>query len=143
MSKYKADDVGLLLPCFQPVIRSLLKTLDVLGYEPVPFDTLRTAEEALRNAKRGTGIVDSIHRHGAACDVICGRHGWSCKDHDCDFYAVLGREARAHGLVWGGDWKRRDLPHVQCVAVADQNALRALATWEEKDAFVSVRLKKR
>lgn len=143
MSRYRADDVGLLLPSFQPVVRSLLKTLEALGYEPVPFDTLRTTEEALRNAKRGTGIVDSVHRHGAACDIICQRHGWSCRDHDCDFYAVLGREARAHGLVWGGDWKRRDLPHVQAIAVSDQNALRALKTWDEKDAFVAKRLAKR
>lgn len=142
MSRYRADDVGLLLPCLQPVIRSLLKTLEALGYKPVPFDTLRSTEEALRNAKRGSGIVDSVHRHGAACDIICDRHGWSCAANECDFYAVLGREARAHGLVWGGDWRKKDLPHVQAVAVADQNALRALSSWEEKDDFVRKRLKR-
>lgn len=143
MSKYKADDVGLLLPSFQPVARALLKRLEMLGYEPVPRDTLRTPAEALANAAKGTGIVDSIHLHGAAMDVICGVHGWDCVKHGCDFYNVLGREARNHGLVWGGDWRRVDKPHVQCVTVAEQKALRALATWDEKDDFVRARLVKR
>jgi hypothetical protein len=143
VSRYKADDVGLLLPSFQPVIRELLRRMEMLGYEPVPFDTLRTAEEALRNAQRGSGIVDSIHRHGAACDIICGVHGWSCAQHGCDFYNVLGREAHGRGLVWGGSWPKRDLPHVQAITVAEQKQLRALETWEEKDAFVAARLRRR
>ncbi len=139
---HRADDVGKLLPSFQPVVRELLVRLAALGYEPVPFDTLRTPEEALKNAAKGTGVIDSVHCHGAACDIICGVHGWSCQKHGCDFYNVLGREAHGRGLVWGGSWRRADLPHVQCVTVREQAELRALATWEEKDAFVRARLQK-
>lgn len=28
-------------------------------------------------------------------------------------YEAMGELAKAHGLVWGGDWKRRDLCHVE------------------------------
>lgn len=143
MSKFKADDVGLLLPCFQPVVRELLRRMVMLGYEPVPRDTLRTPEEALRNAEKGVGIIDSIHCHGAAVDIICGVHGWDCAKHGCDFYAILGREAHGRGLVWGGSWPKRDLPHVQAVTVREQSELRALQSWEEKDEFVRRRLSRR
>jgi hypothetical protein len=143
VSRYKADDVDLLLPSFQPVVRELLRRLTMLGYEPVPRDTLRTPEEALGNAAKGTGIIDSVHCHGAAVDIICGAHGWGCRAEGCDFYNVLGREARDRGLVWGGDWRRLDLPHCQAITVREQAQLRACATWEEKDAFVKARLQKR
>lgn len=139
MTRYKADDVELLLPCFVPVAKRLLAALAERGFDPVPRDTLRTAEEALRNAKKGVGIVDSVHCHGAAMDVICGDHGWDCAANGCEFFAAVGEIAEDMGLVWGGRWKRRDLPHVQCVAVKDQDALRRLRTWAEKDAFVKAR----
>jgi len=29
------------------------------------------------------------------------------------WWNTYGRAAEAHGLVWGGRWKMRDLPHVQ------------------------------
>lgn len=140
MSRYKADDVELLLPSFVPVAKRLLQALSERGFDPVSRDTLRTTEEALRNARKGTGIVDSIHCHGAAMDVICGEHGWDCHAHGCEFYAALGEIAEDLGLTWGGRWKRRDLPHVQAIPVRDQNALRALPTWEQKDEFIKKRL---
>jgi hypothetical protein len=143
VSKYRADDVDLLLPSFRQAVRDLLQALTERGFKPIPRDTLRTAEEALRNAKKGVGIVDSIHCHGAAVDVICDEHGWDCAANGCEFYAALGEIAEAMGLVWGGRWKRRDLPHVQAIEVRDQNALRALTSWEAKDAFVGKRLQKR
>jgi hypothetical protein len=101
----------------------------------------RVEDPEVRNAAKGTGIVDSVHCHGAAVDIICAAHGWECARHGCDFYNILGREAHGRGLVWGGSWRRRDLPHVQAIAVFEQKQLRELKTWEEKDAFVKERLR--
>lgn len=141
MTRYKADDVELLLPCFVPVAKRLLVALTERGFSPIPRDTLRTPVEAARNARKGVGIVDSVHCHGAALDVICDLHGWECAANGCEFYAALGEIAEDMGLVWGGRWKRRDMPHCQAIEVKDQNALRGLKTWAEKDAFVKARLK--
>lgn len=128
MSRYKSDDVELLLPSFRVAVKLLLAKMTALGFEPVPFDTVRTAAEAAANAKKGTGTANSIHQWGCACDVICGAHGWSCRDADCEFYEALGREAEALKLVWGGRWKRVDMPHVQGIPVSAQPKMRALST---------------
>lgn len=137
--RYKADDVGLLLPSFRERVEALLGRMRELGYQPVPRDTLRTPAEAAANARRGSGIADSIHCYGAAADVICDEHGWSCAQRGCGFFEQLGVVAEALGLTWGGRWPRRDMPHVQAVTLAEQKRLRSLKTAEERDAFVRQR----
>lgn len=138
MSRYRADDVDLLLPSFAIVVRRLLAAMTARGFDPVPFDALRTPKESAKYAARGVGSKDSMHLYGAACDVICGQHGWDCKRHKCSFFASLGIEAEKLGLTWGGRFKTRyDAPHVQACTVAQQNAVRSIADWGERDKFVS------
>lgn len=135
MAKYRADDLNLLLPSFREATVRVIERLRAQGFDPIPFDTLRTPEEALRNAKRGSGILDSIHLYGCACDVICGVHGWSCKASKCKFYTKLGAAVEAEGLVWGGRFPSRvDLPHFQGIAVREQKAMRDLGRGEESAA---------
>lgn len=80
------------------------------------------------NARAG----ESAHNYGLAVDL--------CRDADVDrrglqpdwspeAYEVLGEEARKLGLVWGGDWRRPDRPHVQWpgyVTARDLEPLRAI-----------------
>lgn len=139
---YKSDDVDLLVPAFADEVRTVLWLLRERGLDPVPFDTLRTPEEAALNAARGVGIAKSMHCYGVACDVICGRHGWGCYKNRCDFFAHLGAVVKARQLVWGGDWRRKDLPHFQCVPVWMQPRIRR-ASREQIEKIVSVRLKRR
>lgn len=126
MSRYKADDINLLLPSFIPYVAEVLARLKAAGFSPVLFDTLRTPVEALRNAQKGTGSLNSIHMYGAAADVICGEHGWSCAQAKCKFFERVGVEVEALGLVWGGRFSRADKPHFQCVPLKHQAAFRAL-----------------
>jgi hypothetical protein len=146
MAKYKSDDVELLLPSFRAVYKRLLERMKELGYDPIPFDTLRTAEEAARNVRRGVGIADSIHLYGAAADTICGKHGWSCAEYKHDFYRALRREGLALGL-YHADGKKIDPPHLQGVPATKkaQDALRALGRGPEslasRDAVVRSWLK--
>lgn len=140
MSRYRADDVGLLLPAFRERVELLLQRMEGLSYHPIPRDTLRTPEQAAKNAAKGTGIKDSMHCYGVAADIICDDHGWMCESRGCRFFQDLGTQAEALGLTWGGRWPRRDMPHVQGVKLADQNALRRLKP-EERDAFVRSRLR--
>lgn len=143
MTRYKADDIELLVPSFRPVVRRLLDALTARGFSPVPRDTLRTPAEALANAQKGVGIANSMHCYGVAVDVICGAHGWSCRERGCPFFTALGEEAEKLGLTWGGRWRRRDFPHVQAIPVADQGRIRKLGAQGQAavlDAFVRSRL---
>lgn len=127
-SRYRSDDIEQLLPTWREKVRELMLRLGELGFKPVLFDGLRTLEEAKRNAAKGVGIVKSIHCYGAAADLICDQHGWSCQAARCRFYDVLGREAEALGMVWGARFSRADMPHVQGIPVRWQAEMRALGT---------------
>ena len=140
MTKYRADDLTLLLPSFERKARAVLAEMVARGYDPVPFDTLRTPAEAAKFYARGVGSKNSMHLYGVACDVICGSHGWQCSAHGCKFFQALGEVVEGLGLVWGGRWKRHDLPHFQACSVADQAAVRAIADPVKRDAFIAARL---
>jgi hypothetical protein len=130
--KYRQDDVDLLLPTFRASVVRVVARMQALGFEPVVFDTLRTLEEAARNAAKGTGILNSLHLYGAACDVICNVHGWSCAAQKCKFYRRLREVYLADGCCMG---PVGDLPHFQAVPVGRwQNKIRALGTAEASAA---------
>jgi hypothetical protein len=148
MSKYREDDIKLLLPSMQAKVGKLIARMVELKYQPILFDGYRTATESARNAAKGTGIKQSMHEYGCAADVICDEHGWNCRQKKCKFYTVLGREANALGLYWGGDFSSVDQPHVQGIPAIPriQNVMRALGTAPEslaaRDAMVVKYLKK-
>jgi hypothetical protein len=124
-SRYKQDDISLLLPFMQVRVQLLLDRMKELDFKPVLFDGMRTSEEAAKNAAKGTGIVHSVHLLGLAADVICDEHGWQCRAKKCKFYTNLVREAKDLGFVCGADFSSVDEPHVQACFVADQGRLRA------------------
>jgi peptidoglycan L-alanyl-D-glutamate endopeptidase CwlK len=141
MSRFRADDLTLLLPSFERKAREVLAAMVSLGYDPVPFDTLRTPAEAAKLFARGVGSRNSMHCYGVACDVICGKHGWDCSASGCKFFCALGEVVESLGLVWGGRWKsRNDLPHFQLCSVADQDAVRAIKDPAERDTFCAKRM---
>jgi D-alanyl-D-alanine carboxypeptidase len=141
VTRYKSDDIELLLPTFRERVRKLMARMVELGFAPVLFDGVRTLQEAQANAAKGTGIAKSVHCYGAAADIVCGFHGWACAAKRCKFYRNLGREAEALGLLWGGRFPSVDQPHVQGVAISQQNDLRKLgmdaASAAARDALVS------
>jgi peptidoglycan L-alanyl-D-glutamate endopeptidase CwlK len=57
---------------------------------------------AVTNAQGGR----SAHNFGIAIDLYAG--SWRPAD-----YEPLGKLAKAQALEWGGDWKNKDLPHIQ------------------------------
>jgi len=122
-------DVAYLVPAFRERYMLVLAELVSLGFEPITWETLRTAERAEWLLERGSSRngARSMHLYGVAADTICGVHHWSCTGKlDHGFWAALGRASRRQGLCWGGDWRTLvDLPHVQAVTVRMQNAVRA------------------
>jgi hypothetical protein len=136
MPKYKADSLDLLLPSFRVKVDILLQRMKDAGYDPIPFDTFRTAAESAKNARNGKGVVNSMHEYGAAVDIICGKTGWS----NPKFFKELGKQAELLGLTWGGRFTRYDGPHVQAIPVKNQNQLRSLPE-SKRDEFVAKLLK--
>jgi hypothetical protein len=63
---------------------------------------------------RVTTLLSSKHCKGIACDivpVIDGGLRWDAED---KIWALVGSSAKAHGLTWGGTWKKFvDKPHVE------------------------------
>jgi hypothetical protein len=131
-------DMNHLVPAFRALMDLHLQHLRDDGHDPRVHETLRGKARAawlvLRGKSRARGGL-SMHCFGVACDVICGRHKWSCHKFGCDFYEAQGRVAKAVGLVWGGDWDGDgdtkdqsfdDRPHLQAVPLRLQAAIRKM-----------------
>lgn len=135
MTRYRADDIALLLPTFRKLVEELLVLMRTDGFAPVLRDGMRTPAEAKATAARGVGIADSMHCYGIAADIICDEHGWDCARQGCHFFTALGEHAQAIGLTWGGSWPRKDLPHVQAVPVGLQTRVRRAGSPEAVEAI--------
>jgi len=106
-----------------PAFRDKLeRVLESVAYAEVS-ETLRTdARQRFlfgfgRDYDDGRGIVtysetalDTWHHYGLAADVIHSRKGWEAPR---QWWQELGAAVKAQGLVWGGDWRFRDYPHIQ------------------------------
>lgn len=107
----KPDDLAGLVPSFRRKVDLLLAVLTRRGFQPVVVDGGRTQAEASANAAHGTGKDNSMHMWGVAADFADRVTAWG----DPKFFDALGAEAKKMGLVWGGDWKKPDRPHVQAI----------------------------
>jgi len=138
------NDLSLLAPEFKALIDQLVARMRAKGHTPYVYETWRSQARQNYVYEQGrSGTINSgTHGQGMAVDFIDGRPhpdkprlkvGWgSYESHEKkngrvpspgdiaatkmakEFYDVLGREAQALGLEWGGTWKKLvDKPHVQ------------------------------
>lgn len=111
--------LDVLAPAFR---RKIDAVLEAVPYATVA-ETLRTdARQRFlygfgRDYDDGRGIVtysdtalDTWHHYGLAADLIHQTKGWEAP---MQWWQQLGAAAKAHGLIWGGDWTFRDYPHLQ------------------------------
>lgn len=118
-------DLDRLVPTFRVRVDLLTARMVASGHDPMVFETYRSPERAAMLARRGTGVVDSMHCYGVAADLISTSMKWSAP---YAFWRDLRDHAEALGLVSGARFRaRHDAPHVQCVPVLYQGVLRALA----------------
>jgi peptidoglycan L-alanyl-D-glutamate endopeptidase CwlK len=83
------------------------------GYTMQEIERYRAAGYTASKPKVTHAKTPRYHGRGLAMDccwLVNGKPTW---DVDMDWWQTYGRAAKAHGLVWGGDWKMKDLPHVQ------------------------------
>lgn len=107
-------------------VRVLLDKLTARGFQPKIFYGWRSvAVQAQLFADGKSKVRFSFHNAqqpdgtplSFAADIIDARFAWTPQAASSGFWKALGEEARAQGLVWGGDWTSfRDWAHVQLVA---------------------------
>lgn len=113
-------------PTFRAKLEAAIAAMEVQGFDPRVFEAARTQRRQAylygqgrtdfagygRTGSKVTWTLDSSY-HGKyparAADVISKAKGWS----DSAFFEAWGAAVKAQGLTWGGDWKSRDMPHVQ------------------------------
>lgn len=107
-------------------VRVVLERLAARGFQPKIFYGWRSvAVQAQLFAEGKSKVRFSFHNaqlpDGTPCayaaDIIDARYAWTAQAEGSGFWRALGEEARAQGMVWGGDWASfRDWAHVQLVA---------------------------
>lgn len=133
-------DLDLLVPAFRARVDAVVAEMNAEGFDAIVHETYRTPErgaflEATGKSKNG---ALSMHCFWCAADIISKSKLWNAGK---AFWQALGRIAKKHGLVWGGDFKSfYDGPHVQAVPVSEQNAIRALKSRDEIAEYVRQRL---
>lgn len=95
---------------------------DEHGYDMVLLEGYRSPARQARLLSKGAhvtkaGAYRSYHQFGLAADsafirngkiVISERDPWAMRG-----YKLYGKVAKSVGLVWGGDWRMKDLGHVE------------------------------
>jgi len=141
-------DISALLPSVQVAVRRVIRRMNSAGFDAYVYEAVRSPERAQALANAGVGVVRSMHIEKVAVDIISRSKQWYQNEANPDeagapFWNKLGEIAESEGFIWGGRWTSGryapygDRPHIQAVAVSEQEQLRALRTDEEKDNFVS------
>jgi peptidoglycan L-alanyl-D-glutamate endopeptidase CwlK len=109
-----------LTPTFKVKVEQLIKNLKDLGITVIVVDTLRTIAEQKQNIKKGVSwTMNSKHLPGPdgkarAIDIV--PHVLAIKKNwapESPLWKTVGEEAKKLGLKWGGDWKQKDLVHIE------------------------------
>jgi len=128
-SPSRINDPNLLEPVTRQAVALILAEAKADGIALLVFETFRSQARQRQLFNQGVTQLSNVgvHNYGLAADLVKlvkGEPSW-----DGDF-AFLGRLAKKHGLIWGGDWGSPDKPHsfrdyihVQRCTVADQKRL--------------------
>jgi hypothetical protein len=127
-----AVDLNRLHPIFRYKLELILRDMAHLGWQPHVYSAVRTTAEQAEKVRLGysktmlsdhvTGVVHILPEgresftefYANAADIADRRYGWSglASNKNFKFWKDLGSIAQKHGCGWGGNWKMRDVAHV-------------------------------
>jgi hypothetical protein len=125
----RVADLNLLEPITRQKVQSILEEALARGLKLMVFETYRSQARQEALFEQGATQLQQVgvHHYGLACDIVKSIGGQPSWKGD---FSLLGELARAHGLIWGGDWGSPgrphqfvDLVHVQRCSIAKQAAL--------------------
>jgi hypothetical protein len=76
----------------------------------------------------------SNHQSSLAVDIIPFKGNSPVWNPDLQHWGYLGHVARNHGLEWGGDWRKADLPHIQWPD-EDKTTYQAARGWQKTNGL--------
>ena len=138
-STSRCADLALLEPVTRAAVLAIIADAKTDGHNLMVFETYRSQDRQGQLYDQGVTQLQTVgvHHYGLACDIVKVVNGEPNWDGDFSF---LGEYARAHGLVWGGDWGQPDKPHsfrdydhVQRCSIADQRSLFNGSWYPEQD----------
>lgn len=136
-STARVDDLALLEPVTRQAVLDIVQDAKALGIDLIVYETFRSqARQGVLFAKKATKLATvGVHHYGLASDLVKNIGGDPAWKGDFTF---LGKLAKKHGLIWGGDWGKPGVPtkfvdgvHVQRVTVARQKQLFAGAWYPD------------
>jgi hypothetical protein len=96
---------------FNSMVASLLNYAAEQNISVRIGECFRSADECVKLAKAGKGIINSKHKTSLAIDLWINNGieiDWNSKD-----YYILGQHWEDLGGVFGGAWKKKDLYHFE------------------------------
>ncbi|MBV9774667.1 MAG: M15 family metallopeptidase [Gemmatimonadetes bacterium] len=116
-------DLTVLAPKFRDAVEKAIADCQKSGLDAYVYEAYRSPELQALYYSRGRTVVPPLqtvtnarsnlyswHGYGLAVDVISWSHGW---DRPESWFRSVAAVFRTHGCKWGGDWKMKDLPHMQ------------------------------
>lgn len=118
----QAKKLQSLAASFMPKVNAVISRLSARGFQPhIIYGWRSVAVQQTLVAQGKSRVRFSFHNaqlpdgtpNAWAADIVDKR--WLWREPDCmTFFNALGEEAKAQGLVWGGDWANfRDWAHIQ------------------------------
>jgi hypothetical protein len=109
-STSRVADPMLLEPATRAAIQAVIADAATRGIKLMIYETYRSQERQQALFEQGATQLRTVgvHHYGLACDLVKDINGEPSWKGDFSFLGVVAPE---HGLVWGGDWGRPDLPH--------------------------------
>jgi D-alanyl-D-alanine carboxypeptidase-like protein len=133
-------DLALLEPVTRDLVLAIIADAAKDGIKLMAFETFRSqARQTKLFQQKATKLKKvGVHHYGLACDLVkdvAGQPSWKGD------FKFLGRLAKRHKMIWGGDWGNPgvkhsfiDGVHVQRCTVARQRTLFA-GTWYPDDNY--------
>lgn len=97
---------------FQGRLKQFGLTVEELNRRRQRIGLLPLTEKEANTVVTSVRGWQSFHQYGLAFDIAVVKQGkidWN----DTQSYQKLGQIGKSLGLVWGGDWKMKDLVHFQ------------------------------
>lgn len=128
-STKRVSDPALLEPATRAAVQAVIDDAAAHGIKLMVYETYRSQERQVELFNQHASQLRNVgvHHYGLACDIVKDINDEPSWKGDFSFLAAL---AKAHGLIWGGDWGTpqvhhsfHDNDHVQRCSVQDQAKL--------------------
>jgi len=133
-------DLDLLEPFTRDLVKKIIADAAKDGIKLMAYETFRSQQRQAKLFQQGATKLKKVgtHHYGISCDLVKNVGGEPSWKGDFKF---LGKLAKKHKMIWGGDWGNPgvkptfyDGVHVQRCTVAKQKALFA-GTWYPDDDY--------